>query len=57
MKKGRREKVCGISIYRKYEKKSLEERGVSKRPVIFRSKKDYDRNREKKKLRNETLAF
>ncbi len=48
MKKGKIEKICGVKIYRKFESKAVEERGRIKRPVVFRSKKDYSRNRNRK---------
>ena len=47
MKKGKVEKVCGVKIYRKFEKKTQEERGVMRRPAIFRSKKEYNRQKYK----------
>lgn len=50
MKKGRIEKIYGIKSYKKYEHKTLQERGRQRRPVVFRSKRDYDRNRMKREL-------
>lgn len=48
MRKGKVEKICGAKIYMAYEKKSIDERGRIRRPAVFRSKKDYSRNRVKK---------
>lgn len=48
MKKGKIEKICGVKIYREFESKAVEERGRIRRPAVFRSKKDYSRNRAKK---------
>lgn len=48
MKKGKLVKICGVSVYREYERKSVEERGSIRRPAVFRSKKDYNRNKVKK---------
>ena len=48
MKKGKLVKICGVRVYREYERKSVEERGRKRRPAVFRSKKDYNRNRAKK---------
>ncbi len=51
MKKGKRIKVYGVSIYREFENKPVEERGIRVRPAVFRSVKEYDRNKFKKELR------
>ena len=48
MRKGKVEKICGAKIYVSYERKSVDERGRIRRPAVFRSKKDYSRNRVKK---------
>ncbi|GEM_PF-4308984 len=48
MRKGKVEKICGAKIYMPYERKSVDERGRIRRPAVFRSKKDYSRNRVKK---------
>jgi len=48
MRKGKVEKICGAKIYVPYERKSVDERGRIRRPAVFRSKKDYNRNRVKK---------
>ena len=50
MKKGKLVKICGVSVYREYERKSPEERGRIRRPAVFRSKKDYNRNKAKKEM-------
>lgn len=50
MKKGRVEKVFGVKTYKKFEHKSLEERGRQRRPTVFRSGKDYDRNKLKREM-------
>ena len=48
MRKGKVEKICGAKIYVPYERKSVDERGRIRRTAVFRSKKDYNRNRVKK---------
>lgn len=52
MKKGKVKKVCGVKVYKRFEKKTLEERGKQQRNTVFKSKKDYDRNKEKSRLKN-----
>ena len=51
MKKGKCEKIYGVTVYRKFESKPVEERGTRRRPAVFRSGKEYDRKKLKKELR------
>ena len=53
MNKGKRKNICGVKIYVKYEKKNVKERGAMPRPMVFATKKDYRRSREKRKMRKE----
>ena len=57
MRKGKVEKICGVKVYKEFDKKSIEERGRSRRPVVFRSKKDYDRKKEKKLSRQLAMQY
>ena len=51
MNKGKRKNIYGVKMYVKYEKKSIKERGAMPRPVVFATKKDYRRSREKRKMK------
>ncbi len=57
MRKGKVERICGVKVYKEFDKKSIEERGRSRRPVVFRSMKDYDRKKEKKLSRQLAMQY
>ena len=56
MKKGKKEKTYGVTVYRKFESKPVEERGRRVRPVVFRSGREYDRKKLKKELKRMELV-
>ena len=47
-RKGKVVKVCGVKVYKEFEKKSIEERGKTFRPAVYRSGKEYNRQKAKK---------
>ena len=51
MKKNKVQKVKRVKIVTKIEKK--QDRPMFPRPVVFSDKKTYDRNREKRRMRDE----
>ena len=46
--KGKVVKVCGVKVYKEFEKKSIEERGKTFRPVVYKSGKEYNRQKARK---------